>query len=164
MGFGRTAVGGVALGLLLAMVQFSPGPVTVRLIAGEWAWFPRADSTAETLIWYSLAADAAVFVLLFGGVFGLGYLAGQDRRLASDYRPVLIRFAASGLIGYCLPLFLAVVYLAVLTPFVPGIPIIDALRTLVLHEVALLLGRVIAIPIAFAVIGLAGLAFADVSR
>ena len=158
----KASVGAALLGFLVAVVQFSQGLVTDRLVSGDWPWFPHLETTAQTLVLYTYVTDGVAFALGLGGVFVLGYWIGSGLDLRTHCTQFVTRVAGFGLLGYLLPPTLAALYVLGMTPFADGTPFLEFLRGLTVLEVTLVLGRIASIPIQFAIAGFAGAAFAQI--
>lgn len=152
----KSGVGAAIIGFVLSVVHLLPGYVTQQLVAGNLGWFPRLDTPGETLVLYHHTVDATAFVLGFGAVFALGYWLGTDLDLRRRYRQFVLAVGVGGLIGYLLPILLAILFLLVTAggTIAGGIGLLDTV---------LLAGRILGVPIQFAVVGFSGAALAHLT-
>ena len=146
-------LGAATLGALLAAVHLLPGPITARVVSGDWLISFGFDRTAETLSMLNYLVDAAAFAVGIGGVLVFGYWLGRQIDLASAYRGMLFRVGLGGVLGYVLVCFVVSVYDLVTT----GGAGLLSLRTPVL---LLFAGRAVGVAIQFPVVALAGGALA----
>ena len=152
----ESGVGAALVGATLAIVRVAPEYLARGILHESWAWLPRLGTAGRTVILYTHVIRAISFVLGVVAVFALGYWAGTRFDLRARYRRFVATLAIGGSVGYVGGL------LALVAPGVVSGEL--AVRDGPSLVTIVVVGRVLAVSIQFAVIGFAGAAFASLGE
>ncbi|ADD04804.1 uncharacterized protein Nmag_1222 [Natrialba magadii ATCC 43099] len=157
------AIGAALIGLVVSLLQLSPGYAAMQLGNGHWQWFPRLGSTAETMVLYHGVVDASAFLLGIGGLFVLGYRFGVPLESSRQFGRFAVAVGLGALIGALVP----VVVVFGTTLFVGDSSVfatVGQLFTVDFPSTLLAVGRPLGFGIQSALIACAGAALATVAN
>ncbi|ELY93497.1 hypothetical protein C483_06018 [Natrialba hulunbeirensis JCM 10989] len=157
------AIGAALIGLVVSLLQLSPGYAAMQLSDGHWQWFPRLGSTAETMVLYHGVVDVTAFLLGIGGLFGLGYRFGVPLESSTQFGRFAVAVGLGALVGALVPVVAAfgVTFLAGGSSIFATVGQLFAVD---FPSALLAIGRPLGFGIQSALIGCAGAALATVAN